>query len=409
MKKILILGAGYYYRPVITRLRQAGFHVLAVDRDPAAPGAVFAHEFSPINLTDRKAVLAYARQKAIDGIMPVNDFGTRTSAYVCQEMGLIGLSPAAAGAANDKGVMRDVWSRDGLEIPQYAVVSSLEELKTALEEIGFPAVLKPTDCGGAGRGISVLASDGDIKWAYDFAKPYVENDRFIIEKFIPGIELTVETLSLDGKVHVLAMSDKEKPELRTRVATSLNYPAAISPQMEERVRDLVCQAVLSIGILNGMAHTEVMLADTGPVLIEIGARGGGGHVFHTCIEAVSGICAPVEFANLITGGTVRLPELEKKGCCYRFFNPPHGLLQAVRNVDIARKFPGVLDIGIIKKAGDEVGNLKNSLFRAGYVVTCGRDRKEAMGIADQIESLVEFDVIPCPNTLPPILGMRGNP
>lgn len=394
MKKILVLGAGYYYRQIIKQLMEAGFYVLAIDKNPGAPGAKYAHEFESIDIVDKVSVLDFAQKKQIDGIMAVNDFGTRTASFVSQEMGLVGLPYEVVEAANDKGLMRDVWRNACLAIPRYKVISSLNELHNTIDEIGFPCVLKPTDCGGSGRGVCVIRSVEDIEWSFNFAKPYVKNARFILEEYLDGIELTIESISVNGKVHILATSDKVKPDIRTRVATSLNYPAEFCEDTLKKVEALVVQAVMAIGIENGMAHTEVIVTCDGPKLVEIGARGGGGHVFHTCIESTSGIKAPVEFAKLLTGDCVTLQKINKNGCVYRFFNPSQGILKEVINFEKVKNLEGLLDLGIVKKPGDKVGLLENSHDRAGFVVTEGKTRKDAVALADYVENTIKFIVDP---------------
>ncbi len=394
MKKILVLGAGYYYRQIINQLVEVGFYVLAIDRDPDAPGAKYTHEFEAIDIIDKVSALKFAREKKIDGIMALNDFGTRTASFVSQEMGLVGLPYNVVEAANDKGLMRDNWRNACLAIPRYEVFSSLHEFRNAVDEIGFPCVLKPTDCGGSGRGVSVLRSIEDVEWAFSFARPFVKNARFILEEFLDGTELTIESISVNGNVHILATSDKVKPDIRTRVATSLNYPADFSEDTLNKVEALVAESVLSIGIENGMAHTEVILTCDGPKLVEIGARGGGGHVFHTCIESTSGIRAPVEFAKLLTDERVLIKKINKNGCVYRFFNPPKGILKEVKNLEKIKDLEGLLDIGIVKKPGDKIGFLANSHDRAGFVVTEGKTRNDAVSLADYVENTIQFIVDP---------------
>jgi biotin carboxylase len=389
-RRILVLGAGLYNGPVLTQLKRAGFHVLAIDRDPKAPGAALADEFMPIDISDREAVSAWAAKQGLDGIMPINDYGTRTAAFVAAKLGLPGITEAAADASCDKGRMRDAWAAAKLPVPGYRVVATVGDVTSAAAELGYPCVLKPTDSGGGGRGISVLKVPGDVDWAYAFAAPHARNGRLIVEQFIDGTEMTIEGLSQAGTVTILAMCDKVKPDLRTRVATSLNYPAAFPEEVLQSVRRVVEQAVQALGIVNGMSHTEVIVTSTGPVLVETAARGGGGHIFHTIIEAVSGFCAPVQCAHVLTGTTIAIPPLTTRGAAYRFFNPPRGVLREVRNVESARGLPGVLDIGITKNPGELVGDLKNSLERPGFVVTCGETRGQAVEVADRVERLVEF-------------------
>ncbi len=392
MKKIAVLGAGIYNIRVYEKLRQGGFYTIAVDGNAHAPGAEYADEFVHLNFTDHEILYQYFAQNPVDALMPVNDWGTKSAAYVNAKLGLKGISETAALAATDKGIMRETWQQAGVPNPPFFVFSTLDELKNNIQNIGFPCVIKPTDSGGSGRGISVLKSADDLEWAYDFAKPFVRNNRFICEGFVEGTELTIETLSVNGEVYILAVSDKEKPDLRTRVATSLNYSAKLTEAQLALVEDTVKRAIKALGIHTGMGHTEAIINGMEIRMVETGARGGGGHIFHTIIEAVSGINAPVALANLLTGIQPDLSTILKRGAIYRFFNPPAGILKSVQGIEEVKSWPGVLDIGMIKKPGDEVGNLKNSLERAGHVITSGENRSAAIALADKVEQTVKFEV-----------------
>ncbi len=392
MKKIAVLGAGIYNIQVYKTLNKAGFYTLAIDANPNAPAQAFAHQFACVNFGDKEQLLAFIQQNPVDAIMPINDWGTQSAAYVSAKLGLVGISEQAALNATDKGKMRDTWQAAGVPNPKYVVFSSLAEIQEKIDQIGFPCVIKPTDSGGSGRGISVLQSIEDLAWAFQFAAPYVRNNRFICEEFVQGTELTVETISQNGEVTILACSDKEKPEMRTRVAMSLNYPAKLSLPQKEYVYNTVKKAVKALGITTGMAHTEVIINGQELKMVETGARGGGGHIFHTIIEAVSGISAPVALAQILTNEYINLNNIAENGSVYRFFTVPHGILLGVKGIEEIAQWPGVLDIGMIKQIGQEVGNLKNSLERAGHVITAGQTREDAIELANRAEANIVWDI-----------------
>jgi biotin carboxylase len=337
--------------------------------------------------------LAWARSEKIDGILPISEFGTRTAAKVANELGLPGISLDFVDCVNDKGLMRDSWKRSNLSQPDYSVVGDFETLAAAAALIGYPVVVKPTDSGGSGRGVSLAHSPDELQWSFDLAAPFVKNGRYIVEEFLDGVELTVETFTQPGgNTYILTMSDKVKAPLRTRVASSLNFPANISDEMADKVEKLVINAISSLGISLGMAHTELIVTKDGPFLVETGARGGGGHIFHTIIEAVSSFRAPLFAAMATCGMLIDMPKLKKRGAVYRFFTPPEGILSAVVNLAEARLIPGVLDIGLNKKVGDRINQLDNSLERVGYVVTSGETREDAIRLADRVNELVRFVV-----------------
>ena len=394
MKSVLVLGGGTYYVRAIERVRAAGYRTVVVDRDPAAPGLVAADVAHVVDIADPAGVLEVARREAVDAVLPLNDFGVRSAARVADALGLRGLTPRTAELANDKGLMRKQWERDGLPQPAFRVVGTWDEARAAAEGIGFPVAVKPTDCGGGGRGVSVVHEAGELEWAWNFAHPFAANGRIVVEAYVDGTELTVETISRDGAVHVLAVSDKIKPPLRTRVATSLQYPAALTGAMRAAVGSLTRDAVSSIGITDGPSHLEMIVGDDGLRLLELGARGGGGHVFSTIVEATSGVDMVRESVRVLAGDEADLQVRRREGCVYRLFTPTDGIVRAIHGVEEARSLPGVIDLGVTRKPGDVLGGLVDSLQRSGFAVVVGRDREQAIDRADAVARTIQFELEP---------------
>ena len=216
-------------------------------------------------------------------------------------------------------------------------------------------VLKPADSGGGGRGVSVVRDETELEWAYAFARKPARNGRVVVERFLEGVELTIEAISHRGDVHPLAISDKIKPPLRTRVASALTYPAALSEQAVAEVRAVTRAAVSSLGLTDGPSHVEMVLTDDGPVLLELGARGGGGHIFSTIVEAVTGVPMVRESARVLVGDEPDLRIRHERGCVYELFAPHSGVIREIVGIEEARAMAGVLDVGATRKPGDVLG------------------------------------------------------
>lgn len=393
MKRALVLGAGFYYARTLKKIREGGFHVIAVDRDSHAPGASEADEFYPIDITDDRGVLELARQARPDCVIPLNEFGMPTHAKVAAALGLPGVSQEQVAAVVDKAVMRRVWAQAGLRQPRFYAGETLAQAVKFADDIGFPCLIKPADSGGSGRGVIILDGPKDLAEGFAFAKPHARNGVVLVEEFIPGVELTVEGLCCRGRHRVLAISDKTKPPLRTRVATSLNYPAYFDNVILAQVKDLVEAAVMAIGLTDCATHTELIVTPDGETfLVEMGARGGGGHILSTIVEAVSGVNMPVSLARILAGQEPQWQPTRSAGACYRFFSPPMGTITAIAGVELAQGLQGVLDVGMFKKPGDQVRELLNSQERTGFVVTTGPDRDSAWRLANLVESLVRIEV-----------------
>ncbi|MBA3347973.1 MAG: lactate dehydrogenase, partial [Actinobacteria bacterium] len=69
MSTVLFVGAGRHQRRAIIRARELGIRVVAVDRNPDAPGLAEADVAEPVDFTDVAAVTEVARRHAVDGVL----------------------------------------------------------------------------------------------------------------------------------------------------------------------------------------------------------------------------------------------------------------------------------------------------------------------------------------------------
>jgi biotin carboxylase len=395
-KKILVLGASLYYKKVISSIKELNYIVLAVDREPTSPGFDYADKYAVIDIVDREKVLEFAIENEIDGIMPVNDFGVRTAFYVSQKLNLIGPNLLTGICGCDKALMRDIWKHEGLPQPNYLLFNSNTPIDYIIETIGFPMVIKPTDCGGAGRGISIAEDKDGLLFSIQHAKGFVKNDRYIAEEFIEGTEVTVDSLVYRNQVYPLAASDKIKPESQFRVATSLNFPCKFDPIIQKKIFDIVTNATLALGVSYGATHAELIVNEDSQdiKLVEIGIRGGGGHLFNTIIEQVTGINAPQELAKILCGDVPSLNHKQQMSSVYRFFNPGKtGIIRGISYGDDLLKKDFLIDFAITAKIGDYYQGLIDSMHRVGFAVVIGRNRNEAITNADFVENNVFFDIV----------------
>lgn len=392
--KALVLGCSQYQVQALSVLAAHDVELFLVDRNRQSPGQDVAHHFAAIDIVDSSQILSWMNGKKLDAVLPMNDFGTESAAQIAQAKGLPGNSIASAIAMSDKEAMRCRWQQCGLPIPDFACFSEKSEAESACLQVGFPCVMKPTLSGGGGRGISVLRGAEDIAWAYDFAKPFARNGRLIVEEFISGVEYTVEAISTAGKHTILAVSSKSKPPIRTRVATNLEYTAELSSKAWAELIATICEALDAVEHRYGLSHTELIIEEGSGklLLVEAGGRPGGGHIFHPIIEAVSSINGPLCQVAALSGQHQDLASISKRGAVYRFLQPEHGVLKSAANIEAAKGLHGVLDVAMVAKPGDVVGRLRDSFDRAGFIVTEGQTRSDAIQAANRAEALIELQV-----------------
>src|SRR5213076_1070447 len=126
--KLLVLGAGRQQLGLLAAARRRGLVVLAVDRDPSAPGFRFADRRALISFEDEPALHRLAEAERIDGVIsPANDWSVGIAARVAHRLTLPHpLDPKTAALAGswlkqrerfaEAGVPHDAWLGDGQEV-----------------------------------------------------------------------------------------------------------------------------------------------------------------------------------------------------------------------------------------------------------------------------------------------------
>ncbi|WP_296945023.1 formate-dependent phosphoribosylglycinamide formyltransferase [uncultured Massilia sp.] len=206
--KVMLLGSGELGKEVIISLQRLGVEVIAVDRYPNAPGHQIAHRAHVIDMTDGAALEALIARERPDLIVPEIEAIATPKLAELEAAGRITCIPTARAALltmNREGIRRLAAEELGLATSPYRFASSLEELKAACAEIGFPCVVKPV-MSSSGKGQSRLDGAADVEAAWDYAAAggRVDAGRVIVEGFVDFdyeiTLLTVRAVGADGAV-----------------------------------------------------------------------------------------------------------------------------------------------------------------------------------------------------------------
>jgi phosphoribosylglycinamide formyltransferase 2 len=206
--KVMLLGSGELGKEVIISLQRLGVEVIAVDRYANAPGHQVAHRAYVIDMTNGDELAALIEQEQPDLVVPEIEAIATAKLAELEDAGKITCIPTARAALltmNREGIRRLAAEELGLATSPYRFASSLDELRAACAEIGFPCVVKPV-MSSSGKGQSKLDGAGDVEQAWEYAASgsRVDAGRVIVEGFIDFeyeiTLLTVRAIGADGAV-----------------------------------------------------------------------------------------------------------------------------------------------------------------------------------------------------------------
>lgn len=275
MKKLAILGASYLQKPLIEKAKEMGIetHCFAWDYDLAVCKNI-SDFFYPISVLEKEQLLVKCKEIGIDGITTIaTDICVPTIAFIAENLNLISNSYKSSIIATNKAKMRLAFEDANVNSPKSIC---LENTKLINElNLSFPLIVKPTDRSGS-RGVSKVYNEIELKNAIDRGLEESLENKVVIEEFIEGVEVSVESISWQGNHHILVITDKVTTGEPYFVELAHHQPSALSNEIQEKIKSETLKALNALEVKFGASHSEFKITNEGKVYaIEVGARMGG--------------------------------------------------------------------------------------------------------------------------------------
>ena len=392
-KRIMILGAGVLQRPGIVKAREMGYEVVAVDMDPNAVGFQDADIKLVISTIDIPAVVRAAQEYRIDGVMTLaSDMPMRTVACVGRTLGLPAISEEAAFQATDKHAMRKALKAHGVPVPVFFGVKDERAYREAIEQIpGDCFIVKPADSSGS-RGVHLVSKQEDPMPAFYNSQKFSRSGVVMVEEYMTGPEVSVESLTVDGKTEVIAITDKLIVGNGNFTEIGHTQPSALPETVREEIKDVVCRTVKAIGIDHSPSHAELKVTPTGVKVVEIGARLGGDNITTALVPLSTGVDMLEACIRIAMGEQVGQFRKVPNTAAIRYFDPDVGTILEIRNLEKARQIPGVREIQILRSVGQQVVPITSSTDRIGFVIAQGWGDRTASEICEEAVAMIHFEI-----------------
>lgn len=198
-RKILLLGSGELGKELVIALQRLGEHVVACDSYAGAPAMQVADEYEVFSMLDANALDAAVAKHNPKLIVPEIESIRTERFFAYEEQGYrVVPSAKAANYTMNRKLIRDLAAKElGLRTAKYAYATNKDEFIQAVEEIGFPCVVKPL-MSSSGKGQSVLKTREDLEESYTYAMEGSRGDlkEIIIEAFVDfHTEITLLTVT----------------------------------------------------------------------------------------------------------------------------------------------------------------------------------------------------------------------
>lgn len=362
MKKIAIIGGSYLQLPAVIKAQKLGYEVHCFSWREGAVCENVADFFYPISVIEKKQILEKCQKIGIDGIVTIaSDVAVLTVNYVSERMGLVGNPDDYSTTTTNKYLMRKCFVSNNIPSPRFTLVKN--NAGYDISEFKYPLIVKPTDRSGS-RGVEKVMDaqhlDDSIKRA--------QNESFskcaILEEFVPGREISVESISFKGNHYVLQITDKITTGAPFFVEIEHHQPSSLNPDIQNRIKKIVVKALDALHIINGASHAELKITKSGDIkVIEIGARMGGDFIGSNLVQLSTGydfLKATIEVAM----GNFVEPKITENNCAGVYFlcKETEYLRTIIENKDL---YPEIVCAEI---TDNTLRNVESSGDRSGYLI-----------------------------------------
>ena len=279
IKKILIIGAGpiiisqacefdYSGTQACKALKEEGYEVILVNSNPATimtdPEMADHTYIEPVTPEILEMIIERERP---DALLPT--LGGQTGLNIAVEVSkrgildkfcveMIGASMNSIQKAEDRDLFRHAMSKIGLSIPQSRIATNMEEVKDAVEKIGFPIIIRPGfTLGGTGGGVAYNIEDLE-----KIAKAGLEAsmiNQVMLEKSVLGwkeYELEVMRDKNDNVVIICSIENMDPMGIHTGDSITVSPAQTLSDKEYQIMRDASIAIIREIGVDTGGSNVQ---------------------------------------------------------------------------------------------------------------------------------------------------------
>ena len=299
----------------------------------------------------------------IDGIVTFWEDAVPAAMRVAEILGLPGSPPAAADAARSKERTLAASRAAGLPTAGYVRLSGASSLRAAADQVGFPAVLKPS-FGAEAHGVIRVDDLAGLEAAFgrvslivtpDFDPIFEQGTDLLLVEYLDGVEYDVDIVLSDGRCVFATVSENWPTDEPYFAETGLYSPAPCSPGNYAELVRLTTQTAFALGFRDAALHTEAKYTTQGgPRLLEVNARLAGGRIvqYHRMITGVD----LIEIVLLLAVGVPVAPVKNAEPACgvaAAFMHAPRsGILRGTGFLEHLAGDPAVFQADVTATAGE---------------------------------------------------------
>lgn len=332
----------------------------------------------------------------LDALIPATDYASHITAKVGEMLGLKGVPYEAALRARNKDLAREAYYEHNVPSARFKKVRNFEDAVEAVKEIGYPVVIKPTNCASS-QNVFFVDSEEVLQKVSNRMKEFKETymgfrvrEEYLVEEYIEGQEFSVEIFQKDEKLLFATVTEKITSPLPFFVEYQHVLPTSVYEEETNEIINVAVSAARALGIKGGPSHVEIKMSKTGPRIIEVNGRPGGDNISSDLLPNALGIDVFKATVQYYLDMEINItPSKEKAASVIYLVADRNGVVSSIEGLDVLNN-ENVINYNISVKSGDTVKIPESSDDRLGYIIVKGNTPKEAKKNAQDIMNKIKI-------------------
>ncbi|GAE29478.1 5-(carboxyamino)imidazole ribonucleotide synthase [Halalkalibacter hemicellulosilyticus] len=276
-----IIGGGQLGRMMAMAAKQMGYRIAVLEPGQDSPCGQVADYVIEAPYDDREAAKKLA--KISDVITyEFENIDSETATWLTEEADF----PQGADVlrfTQHRLLEKETIQSVGIPVAPFHAIHSIEDVEGAIEEIGFPAVLKTCRGGYDGKGQRVVK---DEKQLTEAASELLNQSECVLEAWIPfSLELSViVTRSRNGETAVFPVAENDHKD---NILHRSYVPARVNDQVIEEAKRIALTLVTELNVVGTLAVELFMLEDGRLYVNELAPRphNSGHYSIEACVTS----------------------------------------------------------------------------------------------------------------------------
>lgn len=382
--KAAIIGASGEALHTITKAREHGLNVVALDGNPQAEGLKAADQKLIVDISREEAVIEALKREKPDFVLtaPIGRYLTTVGA-VNDALNLPGISRNMAMLCTDKLKFHEKLS--GMNLRKCRCYGVNKGVTAGAEaELSFPAILKPR-YGSGSRGIYMLADRQQLREALCT----VGGEPYVLEECIAGEEYGVDGAVTKDGFFMILLRRKENTPPPSRQAVGY-FSVLPGDGFWRQVKDHMTKVIACLGLQECLLHADVIKGAEGPFVVELSARPSGHNLHNLFTPLCTGVDMAEEYIKYRLGEPCCFEAVCTKPMMIHYFDM-QGIVKSVPDQYAVEKAIHIKPAAwqCYLKKGDRLTKVSDghSLMGRGFFVLEGEDYSDLLEKAQKIKDL----------------------